>query len=325
MEKGKNSRLVSNELKETAQILVALEEKMHLLEQEGTAKPRWEVAFQVLYEDFADAVGFFEDGCSPMENLGPMPTHKPELRLHGWLVPAGTDSRIWCDCCMQKEFTNEYDMIESKSQMLYSNELLMRDLEEMKIAKRFWVVEFQFIVKSKEEAEALLDKGESFLHNLRDAAAVRSKAEFSGWVIPAGLKADLETPWTEYDNDWEGAGFLRWRGCRDKRREGFGDFPDFSMCGFCSGKPEVKDSESMESGKICFKWKDKVVGQVSPVDGDVFFPFVPFKDEQPKGEKFISATLENELDRDMLKRLQEGGVTWIGFPIAKYLKEKEGA
>lgn len=103
------------------------------------------------------------------------------------------------------------------------------------------------------------------------------------------------------------------------------DFADFTLCRFCSGELKEKSSEIMESGKICFKWKDKVVGQVGPVDGEVFFPFVPFKDEQPKEEKFISATLENELDRDMLKRLQANGVTWIGFPIAEYLKEKEGA
>jgi len=73
--------------------------------------------------------------------------------------------------------------------------------------------------------------------------------------------------------------------------------------------------EHMKSGKICLNWKGKVVGQISPIKEDVFLPFVPFIDSQPKGEKFIFAKLQNKFDLEMIKTLNENGIRWICFPI----------
>ena len=67
----------------------------------------------------------------------------------------------------------------------------------------------------------------------------------------------------------------------------------------------------MKVGRITFRWKGSEVGQISPIEGDAFFPFVPFREEQPKEERFISAPLENELDKEMLRRIQQDGIKWI--------------
>ena len=73
--------------------------------------------------------------------------------------------------------------------------------------------------------------------------------------------------------------------------------------------------EHMKPGKICLNWKGKVVGQVGPIEGDVFLPFVPFTDDQAKEEKFISAELKNKFDPEMLKQLSKNGIRWICFPL----------
>ena len=74
-------------------------------------------------------------------------------------------------------------------------------------------------------------------------------------------------------------------------------------------------------GKICFKWKEKVVGQVCSIEGEVILPLMPFVDADPKEKKFVSMKLENEFDVDMLKFLEDNGIKWIAFQLSDYIRE----
>ena len=79
----------------------------------------------------------------------------------------------------------------------------------------------------------------------------------------------------------------------------------------------------MKKGRICLNWKGKVVGQVSPVEGHAFFPFVPFEDKDAEEEKFNFVPLQNTLDLEMLEKLREDGIKFIGFPVDECIKEQK--
>ena len=80
----------------------------------------------------------------------------------------------------------------------------------------------------------------------------------------------------------------------------------------------------MKKGRICLNWKGKVVGQVSPVEGHAFFPFVPFEDKDVEEEKFNFVPLQNKLDLEMLEKLREDGIKFIGFSVDGYIKQHKG-
>ena|GEM_PF-5305533 len=75
-------------------------------------------------------------------------------------------------------------------------------------------------------------------------------------------------------------------------------------------------------GKICFAWNGKVRGQISPIQGDVFLPFVPFTDDDPKEKKFVFAELQNEFDAEMINDLQKNGFKWVCFPLKECIRKK---
>jgi len=77
-----------------------------------------------------------------------------------------------------------------------------------------------------------------------------------------------------------------------------------------------------KKGKICFEWRDKIVGQAGEIQGNVILPFVPFEDSDPKEKKFVPMKLENEFDIEMLKQLEEDGIKWIAFRLSDCIKKR---